>query len=115
MTSSGSERRHPGGLRPIAGAVGEALRSLGLEEKVASRRILAHWEDVVGPDIAAHVQALDIEDDAVILTADHGAWRQEVNMLADRILAALNERRPERPVRELRWTERPRARKNRRR
>ncbi|NCQ34225.1 DUF721 domain-containing protein [bacterium] len=107
MSSSADDRKMPGGLRPISGAVGEALRSLGLEDRFRERAVLAHWEEAVGPDIAAHVKALDIEDGVLVLMADHGAWRQEVNMLADRIIAELNAREADRPVRELRWSNRP--------
>jgi len=114
MSPSGSDDRPRKGLRPIADAVGDALRHLGLEERFAERSALTHWEEVVGKDIASHVQALDIRDGVLILAADHGAWRQEVNMLAGTILAALNEQCPDHPVRELGWSNRPQTHRRRR-
>ncbi len=110
-----SRRSHEGsGLRPIAGVVRSALRTLGLEDRFRERELLGSWTEVVGTDIAAHVQALDIEDGVLVLKADHGAWRQEVNMLATQILAKLNERHGSGSVRELRWSNRPGIRRRRR-
>ncbi len=103
-----SRRQHDGsGLRPIDGIVRSALRTLGLEDRFRERELLGSWAEIVGTDIAAHVQALDIEDGVLVLAADHGAWRQEVNMLAAQILTKLNARHGSGSVRELRWSNRP--------
>ncbi len=108
-----SSRQNSGGLRPIAETVLGALRRLGLEERFRERELLGSWNEVAGPDIAAHVRAVDIEDGVLVLAADHGAWRQEVNMLSAQILAKFEDLHGPGTIRALRWKNRPAA--NRRR
>jgi len=95
------------GLQPIGGALAAALRRLGLAERFQERELLDSWSDAVGRDIAAHVRAVDIEDGILVLSADHGAWRQEVNMLAAQILEKLAVKHGAGTITGLRWCDRP--------
>ncbi len=115
MNSRFDDNRAKPGLRPIRGSIEAALRKFGLAERFQERELLGAWAQAVGPDIAAHVHALDIENGVLILTADHGAWRQEVNMLATQILEKLNEKHGPDAIKELRWSERPKISRQKRR
>ena len=66
------------GLQPIASILERALREAGVGERLAGRAPLLHWREIVGPEIAAHVRAVDLVDGVLMLEADHGAWRQEL-------------------------------------
>ncbi len=107
VSSRFNDKQNKLGLRPIGGAIEAALRELGLDERFQERELLGAWAPAVGPDIAAHVQAVDVEDGVLILVADHGAWRQEVNMLAPKILEKINEEHGPDTISALRWSNRP--------
>ena len=68
------------------------LSEYGLEDRLAERSLLSAWAEIVGARVAAHVQAIDLRESVLFLLADHGAWRQEVNLLLPRIRRECNER-----------------------
>ena len=83
------------------------LREFGLQERLAERAVLSKWSEVVGLDIAAHSQALDLTDGILIIAADHGAWRQELSLLMPLIVTRFNEICGTGTVREIQWRDRP--------
>lgn len=80
------------------------LSDCGLDERMAERSLLAAWPRIVGERLAAHVRAVDVRESVLWLDADHGAWRQEISLLAPRILSACNAACGEGTVTEIRWT-----------
>ncbi len=91
------------GLQPIASILENALREAGVDERLAGRAPLLHWREIAGPEISAHVRAVDLVDGVLVLEADHGAWRQETAMLAPEILEKFNARFGEGTVSQLQW------------
>ena len=80
---------------------------LGLRERAQERGVLSRWAEIAGEEIATHARALDIQDGVLILEADHGAWRQELAMLAPRIIEKFNTLCGPGTVVEIQWRERP--------
>lgn len=65
----------------------EALaRRYGLDGVRASAAVFAHWEEIVGPAMAEHVQPVRVEPEALVVTCDHPAWATQVRRLADQVL-----------------------------
>ncbi len=89
------------------------LADCGLSDRLAERTLLEVWPEIVGERISRHVRAVDLRDGVLLISADHGAWRQEVSLLLPRIQAGCNARFGEDTVREIRWarpwTRRPRT------
>lgn len=79
------------------------LSECGLAGRLSEREFLAQWPGIVGERIAAHVRAVDLREGVLLLAADHGAWRQEVALLAPRIRQECNARFGENTVAEIRW------------
>jgi len=48
--------------------------------------IFGHWEEIVGPSMAAHVRPQRLRDDTLVVVADHPAWATQVRHLAADIL-----------------------------
>jgi predicted nucleic acid-binding Zn ribbon protein len=88
------------------------LAECGLSDRLAERSLLEVWPQIVGERLSRHVRAVDLRDGVLLLSADHGAWRQEVTLLLPQIQAGCNRRFGEGTVREIRWarpwTRRPR-------
>ena len=95
------------GLQPVSRILEAALRESGVSERLSGRAPLLQWHEIVGPEIAAHVRAVDLVDGMLMLEADHGAWRQEVTMLAPEIVVKLNARFGEGTVSQLQWRHGP--------
>ena len=92
---------------PVGTVLESLLDRLGLSRRLQERRLLAAWPSVVGEKIARHSRALDLQDGVLILQADHGAWRQELTLLAPQVIERYNEMFGAGTVREVRWDRRP--------
>ena len=103
------------GPLPVSRLIEGALRRYGLHDRMEERAALLRWREIVGQEIASHSRAVDLVDGILVLEADHGAWRQEVTMLAPMIIKKFNAMFGEGTVTEIQWRDRPhrgRKRKN---
>lgn len=100
-------RRNRNGPQPVSRILGDALRKLGLQERLQERSVLSFWNEIVGEKIAAHSRAVDISDGVLTLEADHGVWRQEITMLMPMILKKFQAACGADAVREIRWKNQP--------
>lgn len=91
----------PAPRRPAAGAdgtvaIGSALSKVlamrGMEDALVLGQVLEHWEEVVGPDVAAQVQPRLVRDGELVVLAGHPAWSTELEMAAPAVLSGLAER-----------------------
>lgn len=100
-----AENRHG---RPVR--IGEVLAGVlagsGLQERLRERRLLEAWPAVVGPRVARHSRAVDLEDGVLLLQADHPVWRQELVLLFPQIKAKYDELFGPGRVQEIRWDHR---------
>lgn len=96
------DRRPPTSRRRTRGRSDDGPIRLSDALRVVSERIGAprpdvltavfgRWEDVVGPSMAAHVRPLRLQEDALVVAADHPAWASQVRHLAADILARLQD------------------------
>ncbi len=77
------------------------------------------WENIVGENIGAHSQVMDVRNHTVLVEVDHPGWIQMIQMNYQRILKAIQTRYPELNVKKIhlrlgsRWqkTEEPAAQK----
>ena len=86
----GSRPARKAGPQPLSKILPDVLQQCGLDERLEERQPLLQWRQVVGEKIAAHSEAVDLRDGILVLTADHGAWRQEVTMLIPLIIQKFN-------------------------
>ncbi|HOX26831.1 MAG TPA: DUF721 domain-containing protein [Candidatus Krumholzibacteria bacterium] len=98
-----SQRDRKEGPVPLGRILDGVLAECGLSDRLAERSLLDAWATIVGERVAAHVRAVDLRERVLYLAADHGAWRQEVSLLAPQIRAACNARFGENAVTEIRW------------
>ncbi len=61
------------------------------------------WEELVGPNMAAHSQPAAINGDALVVTTSSGAWSQQLGFLEPQILAKIAERLPRSGIGRLRF------------
>lgn len=64
--------------------------------------LLVTWTAIVGPEIAAHLAVVDIDDGTFIVRADSKAWAAQAQLLAPQLVSRLNRDLNHEAVRSLR-------------
>ena len=62
------------------------------------------WQQIVGVDLAAHSDAVDIRNHALIVEVDHPGWMQKLHMQRERILKTLQQRYPNLGIRNIHFS-----------
>jgi predicted nucleic acid-binding Zn ribbon protein len=75
----------------IGTALDQMLRGRGMEDAVVLGRVVACWEDVVGPQVAQQVRPRLVRSGELVLAVDHPAWATELELSGPRVLARLGE------------------------
>ncbi len=82
--------RSPGGLdrgpQPLGASLDAVTKKLGMSDSQGMGRAFAHWVQIVGTDMAEHVQPVRIDGQALVVTVDHPAWATQVRHLGDGLL-----------------------------
>jgi predicted nucleic acid-binding Zn ribbon protein len=58
---------------------------------VAVGSVMGRWPDIVGPDIAAHVEPLTFVDGVLTVRADSTAWATQLRLLSSSLLARVEQ------------------------
>ncbi|MEO8199803.1 MAG: DUF721 domain-containing protein [Gemmatimonadota bacterium] len=92
-----------GRLATAGEAVDKFLARAGISKRVAQAGIVADWDTLVGPQIAAVTQAESVTADGVLrVLVTTAAWANELSLMTPRIMARLNAGRSGR-IKEIRW------------
>ncbi len=80
------------------------IDSIGIRDEKGIVPFVRSWPEIVGPDLAAHSQVLDIRNGAVLVGLDHPAWLQRMHMERRRIVRQVQRRFPSLEIRYLHMT-----------
>ena len=76
-------------------SLGEVLRRLlstwGVDGRVREQGAVHRWEQVVGPRIAAHTEAVRVADGKVYVRTTSSAWKNELVFMKTDIIDRLNQ------------------------
>jgi predicted nucleic acid-binding Zn ribbon protein len=78
FSGAGPDVRDP---MALSRAVAEVMADQGWRERTRMAAALARWEDIAGPDLAAHVVAESFTDGVLTLRADSTAWATQLRLL----------------------------------
>jgi predicted nucleic acid-binding Zn ribbon protein len=67
------------------------LLDRGWKVDVAVGSVMGRWPEIVGPDIASHVEPLTFVDGILTVRADSTAWATQMRLLASSLLARIDE------------------------
>ena len=87
-SGSGPDARDP---VPFAAAVRKLVEERGWQETTAAAGVLANWDRLVGPDLAAHCRPASLVDGELVLVAESSAWATQVRLLTRTLQARLTE------------------------
>ena len=82
-TGSGADPWDP---QPLGRLVGQVARKRGWEHKVATGRLFAEWERIVGEDVAAHAEPDRLDDGILHVRASSTAWATQLRLMSADIL-----------------------------
>lgn len=83
----GEDERDP---KPLDAAVDRLVDEHGWAHELAVHGVVARWDQVVGPEIAAHVRPERYADGVLTVRADSTAWATQVRLLAATLVRRLN-------------------------
>ncbi len=98
-----SGSRHKGQFESVGKLVDQVLGDLGLDGVALAHRIGSQWEEIVGPQIAAHCRPLGIRGNVLELEVDSPVWSQQLQLRKPELLAKLGEALGGEAPRELRF------------
>lgn len=74
----------------IAAAVDELVDAQQWREQTRLAAAIARWDDIAGPDLAAHVQAASFEAGVLTLQADSTSWATQLRLLLPTLRAKID-------------------------
>jgi predicted nucleic acid-binding Zn ribbon protein len=80
--------RDPQGLGTVFNRL---VRDRGWNSPVAVGSVISRWDELVGPDIAAHCRPESFEDTTVQVRCDSTAWATQLRLLSAALLARFDE------------------------
>ncbi|RSN03583.1 DUF721 domain-containing protein [Nonomuraea sp. WAC 01424] len=84
-------RREAGDPQLFGRAIADLLADRGWERSAAVGAVFGRWQDIVGPDLAAHTRPESFDEGEVLIAADSTAWATQVRLLARTLIRRLNE------------------------
>jgi predicted nucleic acid-binding Zn ribbon protein len=73
--------------RPINESLDRLTRRIGAPKADITAAVFAGWDDLVGPDLAAHARPESLRAGVLVLVADDPAWANQLQFMAADILA----------------------------
>jgi len=83
-----SRREDP---QPLSTALDGLLGDQGWRTAAAIGSVFGRWDQLVGPDVAAHTRPERFHDGELVVIADSAAWATQVRLLTSTVLRRLNE------------------------
>jgi predicted nucleic acid-binding Zn ribbon protein len=75
--------------QPLTAALGGLLSSRGWRQRAAIGSVFGGWEEIVGPELAAHTKPESFDAGDLLISADSAAWATQVRLLAPQMLKRL--------------------------
>lgn len=87
FSTAGPDVRDP---VPAQRAVADLVAAQGWEEGTKVAAAMARWEDIAGPELAAHVKAESFTEGVLLLRADSTAWATQMRLLLPSVRRAID-------------------------
>lgn len=84
----GSDERDP---QSVAVTLDRLVGEHGWSEDLAVHGAVARWDQLVGPEVAAHVRPEHYDDGVLTVRADSTAWATQVRLFAPELVRRFNE------------------------
>jgi predicted nucleic acid-binding Zn ribbon protein len=99
VKAADSRGRRGDGPRRVSESLDAVVGHIAPQSAAEFGAVFGRWEEIVGPQLAAHVRPIRVTAEALVVAADHPAWATQVKALGSTVLdqvGALAGRSPER-------------------
>jgi predicted nucleic acid-binding Zn ribbon protein len=86
----------------VGDVVRSFLRGAHLEKEMARWQVVLSWPRIVGAEVAAHSEALELRNQILWVAVPSSSWRQHILFLKPQILSAFRREHPGVPVADVR-------------
>jgi predicted nucleic acid-binding Zn ribbon protein len=86
-SGSGPDKRDP---QRFGSLISGVSKTRGWDKKVGEGTVLGCWDTVVGPDVAAHAQAVSLREQVLYVSAESTAWATQLRLMQRQLLAKIN-------------------------
>jgi predicted nucleic acid-binding Zn ribbon protein len=76
--------------QPLSAALDGLLADQGWQTDAAVGSVFGRWDQLVGPDVAAHTRPERFSDGELVVIADSAAWATQMRLLTSAVLRRLN-------------------------
>lgn len=76
--------------RQLGSVLRRVLSEQGLERGIREQYVLQKWKQIVGPAIAANAEPLRLRNGVLWLHVVDAAWRQELSLMRQELIATIN-------------------------
>ena len=84
------KKARPSGDPQLFGsAIFDLINDRGWQQEMAVGGVIGRWKELVGEDLASHVQPTSFKDGTLYLAADSTAWATQVRLLAPDLVRQL--------------------------
>ena len=83
-------RAHREDPQPLRAALDGLLTDQGWQTEAAVGSVFGRWDQLVGPDVAAHTRPERFSDGELVVIADSAAWATQMRLLTSAVLRRLN-------------------------
>jgi predicted nucleic acid-binding Zn ribbon protein len=83
-------RTHREDPQPLSTALDGLLADQGWQTDAAVGSVFGRWDQLVGPDVAAHTRPERFSDGELVVIADSAAWATQMRLLTSAVLRRLN-------------------------
>jgi len=75
---------------PISRSLDSIMKSLRGTDRIQIGGVFGRWDDAVGPNVAAHVRPVRLDDGVLTVEVDEPAWATQVKFLSGTIISRLD-------------------------
>ncbi|MGO8862759.1 MAG: DUF721 domain-containing protein [Acidimicrobiales bacterium] len=80
------------GPRQVGPAIARVLARIGAAPSPQTMELVfTRWEEVAGPNLAAHLRPMRLQNATLVVGADHPAWATRARMEAEGIVARIRQ------------------------
>jgi len=76
--------------QPLSAALDGLLADQGWQTEAAVGSMFGRWDELVGPDVAAHTRPERFSDGELVVIADSAVWATQMRLLTSAVLRRLN-------------------------
>ena len=93
---SAERRRRPrgpdAGPQQVGQAIAKVLSRIGASPSPQTMELVfTRWDEVVGPELSAHLRPMRLQNSTLVVGADHPAWATRARMESERILTRVRQ------------------------